>query len=683
MQPNSTLPSAVLAALALSVLIAGCASDLPLDRNHVAPAPQLTAPSAGPPSDACDRPPSGTTLFDLELNGAAEELLLSDDRVVAASEHGWALWDKNTARLIKNGGKQHGLDLVGDTLLTNDSGSFTLWNARDGAKRLVVATPELSGRVALSRDGSYAFVHRNDAVAAWDLTGKLLLMREGRYADDGIFAAPGELRVARSDVNHVETIAIDSGNVRTSAPFDGSFSAWFVDGTHFITVPAERDAGEPMVRVYTKDATLIQSIRWPRFNSLRGNFGGENGHFWLTDYIDDHFSVSVYRLGQAAPLQTVDNHIPLRARRSSTTVLYHQDDYTTQLLDLRGDVPTVTKTVPHEPRRFIVTDDTGRWFFSERGIVLEGSREVSRGPGRVFGCGSAAGIAGGGERLALATGHGVIRLYSFRGGQPKLIWKHIGLYITGLAFMGDGRYLIVRGLEDGDAEAERFTVRIYEFDQDDRLVREVRHPVNSSFTGGSMSAAMSGTRYTQLLCEGFRFDVTCGRKIMGLDGPLAWGVDESLSETSRAFMSPSGALLAVRTYRGNPVPTFALYQDGAFLREISGSLPRLWLSDDRLLVDAESDRQKIVDLNGTVIAELPNPISQVVDKESVGVFHDDRNVYRDRDGKLLWSASHPPHPWMPRATVGSRFAYVDENTVRVESFASSLDASDDSLPLQN
>lgn len=675
MQPNSTLPRAAQAALVLSVLISGCASDVPLDRNQVAPAPQRTAaPSAEPPSDPCDRPRGGTTLFDLELNGTAEEMVLSDDRIVAASDYGWALWDKNTARLIKNGGKQHNLDLVGDTLLTNGSDSFTLWNARDGAERIVVATSELPGSAQLSRDGSYVFVPRTDAVAAWSLTGKLLLNRAGWYAEDGIFAAPGELRVARFDVNHVETIAIDSGNVRTSAPYEGSFAAWFVDGTHFITLPSKRDAGEPMLRVYTKDATLIQSIRSPNFSSSRWNFGGENGHFWLTDYIDGHFRFSVYRLGQPAPVQTVDDHTPIRATRSSTTILHHQDDYTIQLLDLRGGAPTVTKMAPHEPTSGILTDDAGRWFFPGRGVVYEGSREVSREPARVFGCGSAAGIAGGGERLAMATGHGVTRLYSFRGGQPKLIWKHLGVYVTGLAFMGDGRYLIVRGLEDGDAETEHFTVRIYEFDQDDRLVGEVRHPVSSSFTSGSLSAAMSGTHYTQLLCKGFRFDVTCERKIMGLDGPLPWGVDESLSATSPALMSPSGALLAVRTYRGDPIPTFAIYQDGALLREISGSRPRLWLSDDRLLVDAEADRQKIVDLNGAVIAELPEPINEVADKEGVGVFHDDRSVYRDRDGKLLWSASHPPHRWMPRATVGSRFAYVDENTVRIESFASSLDA---------
>lgn len=669
MTPNATLHFAAQAAWALSVLISGCASDLPPDPNQGAPqAPLSAVTSPEPQADHCDRPPAGATLLDLELHGHAEEILLSDDRVLAAGDFGWALWEKATARLIANGAVQHGVDLVGDTLLTNGPDVFTLWNARDGAKRLEVATPNPLRGARLSHDGSYVFMPLLDGLGAWDLTGRKLLSRRIAFPEGGIFAAPGELRIVRSDVKRIETIAIDSGHVRATAPYEGSFGGWFVDGAHFITVPRDRKSNDLDVRVYTKDAALMQSIRWPGSEPDWWEVGGEAGYFWLTQIENGRDLTSLYRLGQADPFQVLDFHFVRRPPRSMMAMLTHHRDSTFQLLDLRRPAVTLTEKVLPEYTNVVATDAEGHWFYGSRGVVIDGSRGTSREQRREFGCGTVWAIKGGGERLAVATHHGITRLYSFREGRPKLIWKHSGIDVGGLAFMGEGRYLVVRGPEDGAASSDRCAVHIYEFDEEDRLVRE-RHPVSASRSCGPLEVATSGTRYTHTQCDGAGLDMVCERKVMDLDGPLPWRFGNSESEVAPATLSPSGALLAVRTATGTPKETLTIYREGVLQHELTATAPILWLSDDRLLVGADGGRQKIVDLNGAVITELATPLEGTPERHGTGVFHDEKSVYRVRDGKLLWRAGSPPTPWTPRATVGSRFVYVNDHAVRVESFA--------------
>lgn len=414
--------------------------------------------------------------------------------------------------------------------------------------------------------------------------------------------------------------------MQKSAPFDGDFVAWFREGSHFIT---SADLGpQTVVRVYTPDATLVQTFTFPRANtSLMA--GGEGSFVWIHP-AGEYDLVKVYSLGQAEPVFTFRG-ISWTFPSPHTAPVFTAGDDVIALLDLRGEAPAISRrSLPSGKRGVIVADDAGRVAYADGSVVHDGTEPLATGGFRAFGCHVLQRMIGWRDRLVTASEDNVLRLYSFRSGAPELMWKRQGMVANALAFMDDGRYLVVSGRDELDA---RMTLHIHELDDDGRLLRAMPRAERLS-QSSMLTTSSEGARFARTWCSAgviSKEDVHCTVHLTTLARDAASSDEVDYLDSWQIALSPDGRRFALLSALGT-----SIYDNDLLLGTIRGVYPELWLDADRVIVnDRPTQPSRIVDVMGKTLSTLDFPTVGILRAAGNGLFHDDENVYRQTDGKVL------------------------------------------------
>jgi hypothetical protein len=170
-------------------------------------------------------------------------LRISGSSVLSVDQSGhWVLWNYSTASEIATGDldcpcawSSHLADMAGGTLVLMTENGFEVRSATTGdlLSEITAATAWWS----LASDGSYIAAGSSSGVSAWSPLGTSLASLSGNYSKVVAFADPGQIQVAEgpSGQNVIETITVPGGASTNGPSFNGRFSSWFVDGSHYIT----------------------------------------------------------------------------------------------------------------------------------------------------------------------------------------------------------------------------------------------------------------------------------------------------------------------------------------------------------------------------------------------------------------------------------------------------------------
>jgi hypothetical protein len=664
---------AVLAAIALPSCI-GSAPD-ELASSEVAPAAQATGLG-----ERCDQVSAGTKLMELGHTSRVGELKQSGQRLASRDASGWRLWDRATGETITRGRgtPSDRIDLTGETLLTTESGSLQIRSAVDGALKQTIPYTDKLGNAKLSHDGSYVYALGELGITVWDLAGKQLAQAALDKNERRLHAAPGELRIARAQSKQIEFVSLETGETRTAGAFEGEFADWFNDGGHFVTFQAQ--PGEFLV--YTKDVQLVQRLPWPHSTRSHLRAGGAGKNIWLYSLGTAGQWLEIYRLGRTVPAlsyATPNTAAPMVAQRSA--VIGISQDKGLTLIDLAGDAPkAITFSAKVRTPEDVSVDAEGHIVIASGSNIYAGSL-LSTDPVRSFGCGAVLGLAGWRDRLAVSSDSGAVRLFSFRSGVPVLRWKLTDAYASTIEFMGDGRYLLVRGEFVDPATMRRtWATRVFEFNENEQLMRSDRideaSPIN---TNVQTSVATNAPVYALTRCESPDLSRRrCDVFVRTMDGSEWRKPYSARAVLGTAQLSPGGGRLTVPDWGGDADHIITGIYDGwTRTRGLSELRVDLWLTDDRMVAtDVTSSQQtaKIIDLGGATQTTLALPPLGRLRKGSEGVFHDADNVYRDADGQVLWSrrraTRRTPTPDAAPTTVAGRFVFVDDGALFAEPYAS-------------
>lgn len=678
---NSQRRAACLGAVLAAIALSSCLHATPEESASLAAAPAGQETSLG---DRCDQLSPGTKLAELGHTRKIVELAQSGQRLASRDASGWRLWDRATGETIARGtgSASARIDLAAETLLTTASDGLQIRRAVDGALKQTIPYADKLQDAKLSHDGTYVYAIGERGITAWDLAGKQLAQAASTKGKTFVHAASGELRIARAQPTpQVELVSLETGETHSAGAYEGNFSNWFGDGGHFVTYrPSE-------FLVYTKDVKLVQRIPWSHSTRVSVEGGGYGKNAWLYSIGTAGEQLEVYQVGSTTPARTYTSRATTDSinvsLRSSVISMVQVEGV--KLIELGGDAPKVDDFPTGTSKTELVSVDAEGHVVFASGSVIHAGALPSSAPTRALGCGAVLGLAGWGDRLAVSSERGAVRLYSFRSGAAVLKWTLTGAYASATEFMGDGRYLLVRGsFVDPETMREGSATRVFEFDENDQPLRshQVAEPSLSSRWTVQASPAANAPWYALSHCESFsgRPLMACDLFVRTLDGsdwrrsfvaPLRSGMPQ---------LSPDGRRLTIPEGNEATRISTALYDGWIRTGELSGLRVDLWLSKDRLLATDMTSGQhaaKIIDVTGAAQATLAVPLLGRVRKGSDGVFHDTDSIYRDADGQVLWSlrrvTERVPSPDAPTALVAGRFVYVADDALFAEPYARTAD----------
>lgn len=210
--------------------------------------PDTGGPNAGEPDAPSTPPGDGATRIDLDFGHTAriDTVLRSGNAGVSKDLSGhWILWDLGGRRALASGDlpacgpngpvcPPFQLALAGDTLAVLVATGIELHAATTGA---LLTTIPAAANAGLARDGSYAWTATTTRLQARSLTGAVRVDLAGDYSQALVSAEPGTLRIANGPVDsHALQIVQLADGQSTSVPFNGTFTSWFDDGRHFLTL---------------------------------------------------------------------------------------------------------------------------------------------------------------------------------------------------------------------------------------------------------------------------------------------------------------------------------------------------------------------------------------------------------------------------------------------------------------
>jgi hypothetical protein len=339
----------------------------------------------------------------------------------------WILWNYATVAQIAGGvaqlrgvdGDQNGIPaamaLAGPTVVIATVTGLELRSSATGA-----VAAEITAALKwweLATDGSYVCGGNSSQLQCWSPSGQLLFSEAGdyNYSIAHVFAAPSGLVVAL-DNGVIETVSSATWTSSVGPPFQGTFYAWFVDGSQFLTT----DATSNTVYEYSLASVLEGSVSLPSLQGLVGQ-----GNWIWTDqptYGTDPYgnpevisnAVTLYRVGSSAtPVATLQLG-PLLVPAS--TFIDSLSGSSLTVVDLSGATPVETSyslpiAVPPPPNIllgpapfvFVAFSPTHFMESAGSGFLVDGS--VPGAP-RNFDYGAIISIAGSTARAVFTTASG-------------------------------------------------------------------------------------------------------------------------------------------------------------------------------------------------------------------------------------------------------------------------------------
>jgi len=512
----------------------------------------------------------GSGIVLLGFNGST---LLSVD----ANGH-WVLWNYATGAEISAGDSAclyGGCSvpgavgaLSGSTAVIRTKTGFLLLSASTGASAATITTA--ASWWGFAPDGSYLVAGSSAALTIWSPTGQVLVSRPGNYSGGAPVASPGAVRIAagRAGANVIETVAVPSGADTVSAPFNGSFSSWFVDGSSFLST-----AGNTVL-MYSDAAVQEAALMTP------GTVNGLGPWFWTFS----GSTLNVYAL--ASPMTPAVSYTSVNsAPVVSGSTLLVPDASGIGVIDLSGAVPTKIDYTPTVNWYDITLDaraSASNWVIGgPQGQLADGPSLAST--PRYFGYGQALSIAANSSQIAVSTASGTILYFNAVTLAQEGV---INFTSDALALSPDGSLLAAAPSTLSGPSPAAQALNVYSLPAG-ALLYSWPYPASSGIAVARI--AFAGTGPATVLAQTLWGDNACTLLISAPTGGTP-----SFCGTTDAWLqlSPDGTVFATSTtvnpaVTGPPFATFGtnLYQNNKLVTAISG-WPVGWIDDTHLLVNS-------------------------------------------------------------------------------------------------
>jgi Putative Ig domain len=525
----------------------------------------------------------GGAIIGLNFNGSQ---ILSLD----ANEH-WVLWNYSTGTMIASGDSacqnsctiKTGLPvaLAGPTAVILTSTGLQILNAATGTTQGTINTS--ANWWQLAEDGSYLTIGTADGLTVYSPSGQVLVSIAGNYAGAITFDSPGAVRIANGagGPNVIETLTVPAGADTISPTFNGTFSAWFLDGSAFFSIVG----GTTLV--YSNAAASVTGFASP----VNATVAGEGPWFWESN----GQNLTIYALTApttAAATFTFPGSSGGVGSQGSTLEEFSPTTGTVSVIDLSGATPVkVDYTTPITTANgqsyinaFAASSASQFVLGSSYGVLLDGAS--LSGTARYFGYGQALSVAGNGSQIALATASG--RILYFNAG--TLAQEGTITFTSGeLAISPDGSTLAAApvGTPINAPSLGAQELNIYPLPAGGAPLYSWPYPTSGSTTVSGISLAGTGS---SLVLGQVVFDSSTYRYTDMISAPT--GGAESFSATqaspSLLLLSTDATVFATsNSQNGNSAETslgINLYQNDQLVTAVNGS-PAGWIDDSHLLVN--------------------------------------------------------------------------------------------------
>ena len=494
------------------------------------------------------------------------------------------------------------VDIAGTTVIDGIPGGIEVRSATTG--QVIGMIGGQYSWYQLASDGSYVVTADTTALAAYTPTGERLFSLAGDFSQSVAFSTPTAVEVAMGPAgqNVIETVTAATGATAVSAPFQGQFSAWFVDGSRFLTTLG--------TTVWTYSAAAVQQdiSQVPTSSGQPGNLGGVGNYFWTGAGISGGNQVNVYQVGNSgspALTATAPTNTFWLVQPSGTTLgLLEEGNAQLQVIDLSGATPTLSSiySVPTSNLSAYAATSAANWIVGNNyGVMLDGASLA--GTPRFLTQGEAWSIAGGTSYFSVATAAGFI--FNFAADTDALI-STISDPSTQLSSSSSGA--ILASLPDF-TNAQYVTsanLNIYSLPSG-AVINSIAYPNQQSPTNLSLSA--SGTN----LAESFYLHQTqpCPNQVIPVAGGSTIWCD-STGAFQRVTLSPDGTLIAASTAGGTDAlevglnsligstDSTSIYKNGTLVTSLPG-VGIGWISDGQLLVNNYTGGAESVGYGGSTI----------------------------------------------------------------------------------
>ena len=610
-------------------------------------------------------------LVDLGHASAILDVKLSGQRLLSADYQGRVvLWNAQTGEKLfkqfincKGCGTQ--IDLAGGTAAIRHDQAITLLNASDGSVRAKLAVSNDVAWWRLASDGSYVCAGGPQALYAWSANGDALFNIAGDYRAAKAFAAPGELRLAAGPAGAqvIQKISVPSGNAALSPVFQGTFNAWFLDGSRFFSNAANN------VWIYSSDAAQQELIALPTLTGL----AGRGNRFWTATA-----TLSLYSVGGATTPDFTysvgpdyDHTIEVDA---NVLAVLKKSESRLQLLDLDATSPVLTDYTTLTSVATFGANSANDWAFgTDYGVVM--GEVPPTGEPQIYSHGALAALAGNDQILAYATSSGHI---FYRGptlepqGDITFLARHLSLSADGTLVLAD----------TADNNATRRVMRFYQLPSN-TLLHERVYNGSPYLLQASLSA--SGTVVGEVLDLGpvnvnLGFDHYIQRNVTDLSGGLLYS-DMFQADLLASRMLPSVLALAPdgahhAALSGTPNPDAATsIQAGSNLVGAAPGVALGWIDNSRLLLYRTAyGHMGGTDFLGTDIVNLAGQVQSSFRNADVWYFQPlagnriyvpySNKVISLADGSVAWSSPSPSSSM--GAVVGSNVVFLSGAEIIVE-----------------
>ena len=463
------------------------------------------------------------------------------------------------------------VDLAGNTVIDGVLGGLEVRSASNGQ---VLGT--ISGTFSwfqLASDGSYVTTGSATGLAAYSPAGKMLFSLAGDYSQAIAFSSPTAIQVALSPAgqNVIQTIPVATGVAAVSAAFQGTFSAWFVDGARFLTTLGASVWTYSSAGVQ-QDVTQVAELA----NYTNPTLVGQGGYFWWLN--DSNSTLNVYQVGNSAsPSLTAKPGVLAVAIPSGTTIgVLPYGAGQLSVIDLSGATPIMSApySVPVPLLTGYAAATAADWVVGNtNGVIFDGAS--IGGTPRFFAQGTAWSISGGTNYFSVATAAGSVFNFAADTDAPigslsysssQLSSSSAGSVLAALPGIIDYQFgptepLTIYSLPSGGV-LNSFSV--------------------PQLSPRSISLSSSGT----VLAEVGQTQ-PCYNEVLQVAGGTPIWCDSSNTFT-RVVLSPDGTLIAATINSAYPTigqdTTTSIFKNGTLVTSVPG-LAAGWIDNGRLLVD--------------------------------------------------------------------------------------------------
>jgi hypothetical protein len=559
----------------------------------------------------------------------------------------WNVWDYASGSLLATGNAscltpgcgESGtaqVDLAGQTIVIETSNGLEIRAAADGSSLATIPGPVSQWNLA--SDGNYISVANISGLKAYSTAGQSLVSEPGDYSNAMVFAAPGQMQVAKGPAGSsvIQTISVSSGVVSLSSPFQGAFYRWFVDGGRFLTNVANT------VWVYSNAGVQQDLASLPTVQGL----AGQGKWFWT-----NASSLDIYAVG-ASVAPTASYTFPDGTNTvipSGSTIGVLAFGYPiASVINLSGAAPTrADYSLPIAYASAFTAASASNWLIGNTsGVALYGAS--LSGTVRFLSLGRVRSIAGSSGSVALATSSGSILVID---PQTKAVQTSIPFSSSKIQVSADATVMAAMGNDtDYQFETDR-SLKIFSLPTAN-VIFEWSYVYGGNPTLADMSLSGSGTVVAQVLNSSRQATAATG-------GPLIWS--DSLGDLANpppVQLSPGGTLIAATN--GNPAqsagPNSApdatnIYENGILAGAVSGWSPG-WIDANRLLVNTYQLNRtgtdyvftgcSIYDAAGTLLSTPPLPDLRTIQTVSANsVYSASLNeILSLTSGSVLWSSAN-------------------------------------------